>query len=180
MTKVVNKYKEPYDIYIGRGSKWGNPYSHQSNTKAQYVVATREEAIAKYREYLLNTPALLADIHELQGKTLGCFCKPKACHGDVLVELVNQLTPTMETKPMKTFNPMQYMAIDISNCYGLDKVTYEERIQWVKDNIDNLEQLADQAEEPMLYWKAVKALRQAQNGEAIGHTVALDSVCSGY
>lgn len=56
MTKVVNKYKESYDIYIGRGSKWGNPYSHQSNTKAQYVVATREEAITKYREYLLNTP----------------------------------------------------------------------------------------------------------------------------
>lgn len=81
---------------------------------------------------------------------------------------------------MKTFNPMQYLAIDIANQMGLDKVTYEERIQWVKDNIDNLEQLADQADEPMLYWKAVKALRQAQNGEATGHTVALDSVCSGY
>lgn len=80
---------------------------------------------------------------------------------------------------MKTFNPMQYLAIDIANQFGLDKVTYEERIQWVKDNLDNLEQLADQAEEPMLYWKAVKALRQAQNGEATGHTVALDSVCSG-
>ena len=80
---------------------------------------------------------------------------------------------------MKKFNPMQYLAIDIANCWGLDKVTYEERIQWVKDNIDNLEQLADQADEPMLYWKAVKALRQAQNGEATGHTVALDSVCSG-
>lgn len=34
---------------------------------------------------------LLNDLHELKGKTLGCFCSPLACHGDVLVELVNQL-----------------------------------------------------------------------------------------
>ena len=178
MTKVVNKYKEPYDVYIGRGSKWGNPYSHQSNTKAEYVVATREEAIAKYKEYLLNKPELLADIHELQGKTLGCFCKPKACHGDVLVELVNQLNPNMETK-MKEFNPIQYIAIDIANCYGLDKLNYEDRIQWVKDNLDDLENLEYQAEEPFLYYKAVRALRAGMAGEAINHHVALDSVCSG-
>ena len=183
MTKVVNKYKEPYDVYIGRGSKWGNPYSHQSNTKAEYVVATREEAIAKYKEYLLNKPELLADIHELQGKTLGCFCKPKACHGDVLVELVNQLNPNMETKveikPMKTFNPMQYIAIDIANCWGLDKTNYEDRIQWVKTNIDRLEELTQDAEEPYLYYKAVRALRDSMNGIPTNHTVALDSASSG-
>lgn len=93
MAKVVNKYREAYDTYIGRGSKWGNPFTHiASGTKAQYVVANREEAIAAYREWITqgNGKYLLNDLHELQGKTLGCFCKPQACHGDVLVELLNK------------------------------------------------------------------------------------------
>ena len=93
MAKVVNKYREAYDTYIGRGSKWGNPFTHiASGTKAQYVVANREEAIAAYREWITqgNGKHLLNDLHELQGKTLGCFCKPQACHGDVLVELPNK------------------------------------------------------------------------------------------
>lgn len=91
MTKVVNKYKEPYDVYIGRGSKWGNPFTHISKgTKAKYVVSSREEAIEKFREYILHGDGknLLNDLKELEGKTLGCFCKPKSCHGDVLVELI--------------------------------------------------------------------------------------------
>jgi hypothetical protein len=61
------------------------------NTKAQYKVATREEAIEKYREWIMTQPQLLNDLHELKGKVLCCFCKPKACHGDTLAELTNQL-----------------------------------------------------------------------------------------
>lgn len=80
---------------------------------------------------------------------------------------------------MKQFNPMQYLAIDIANHYGLDKKPYEERIQWVKSNIDNLESFQSQAEEPILFAKAVNALRLSQNNIPTGHTVALDSVCSG-
>ena len=80
---------------------------------------------------------------------------------------------------MKEFNPMQYLAIDIANQFGLDKVTYEERIQWVKDNLNYLEEYGNEAEEPLLYYKAVKALRTAQAGKPIGHTVALDSASSG-
>lgn len=80
---------------------------------------------------------------------------------------------------MKHFTPMQYLAIDIANTYGLDKLTYEKRIEWVRSNIDNLESYTDKAEEPMLYYKAVKALRDSQAGKPTGHTVALDSVCSG-
>ena len=92
-TRVVNKYKEPYDVYIGRGSIWGNPYTHREleGTKAQFKTETREEAIEKYREYILQRPDLLAKLHELDGKVLGCFCKPQSCHGDVLVELVKEL-----------------------------------------------------------------------------------------
>lgn len=74
---------------------------------------------------------------------------------------------------------MDYIAIDISNQYGLDKLTFEERIQWVRTHVDTLEQLTEQAEEPHLYWKAVNAFRKALKGLPVGHTVALDAVCSG-
>lgn len=91
-TRVVNKYKESYDVYIGRGSIWGNPYTHRdlAGTKAQFKTETREEAIEKYREYILQKPELLAKLPELEGKVLGCFCKPQSCHGDVLVNLINE------------------------------------------------------------------------------------------
>ncbi len=86
MTKVVHCKKAPSDIYIGRGSKWGNPYSHKEGTQAKEVVASREEAISRYEEYLLASPELMAALHELRGKTLGCWCKPLGCHGDVLAK----------------------------------------------------------------------------------------------
>ena len=92
-TRVVNKYKEPYDVYIGKVVSGGNPFTHiaDKKTKAGFVVSSRDEAIESYRDWLLKQPQLLKDLHELKGKTLGCSCKPKQCHGDVLVELVNGL-----------------------------------------------------------------------------------------
>lgn len=88
MTRVVNiRAGEPYDVYIGRGSKWGNPFSHKSGTTAQFVVASRDEAIERYRSYIADRSELMEALHELKGKTLGCFCKPAGCHGDVLAEL---------------------------------------------------------------------------------------------
>lgn len=94
-TRVVHCMVEPYDIYIGRGkgSPWGNPYTHKDEaiTLAKYKVATREEAVEKYREYILGRQDLLDRLHELKGKTLGCWCKPKICHGDVLVDLIKEI-----------------------------------------------------------------------------------------
>jgi len=92
MTKVVHCKREPWDIMIDRQTKWGNPYTHIKNkqTLAKFVVATRKESIEKYREYILNNEELMAALPELDGKTLGCHCKPLACHGDVLVELLNR------------------------------------------------------------------------------------------
>lgn len=88
VTTVVNiRATDRYDVYIGRGSKWGNPFSHKKGTSAEFVVASREEAIERYRGYLANRPELVEALHELKGKTLGCFCKPAGCHGDVLAEL---------------------------------------------------------------------------------------------
>lgn len=89
---VVHCKKEPFDVYIGRPSKWGNPFSHKEGTKAQFRVATREEAIQKFVEWIAQQDDLLADVHELKGKVLGCWCKPQACHGDVLAELAESVT----------------------------------------------------------------------------------------
>ena len=80
-TTVVNRRNASEDVYIGRGSKWGNPFKIGQD-------GSREEVIAKYREYLWQSPHLLDSLLELEGKKLGCFCKPHACHGDVLVRAV--------------------------------------------------------------------------------------------
>ncbi len=89
-TRVVHCKKEKYDIYIGRPSKWGNPFSHLENTMAEFKVASREEAIEKYREWINNKPDLLNSLLELKNKILGCWCSPKSCHGDVLIELLEE------------------------------------------------------------------------------------------
>ena len=82
MTTVVNKYRNSYDVYIGRGSKWGNPFVIGQD-------GSRDEVIEKYREWIITQPQI-NDIEELRGKRLGCFCKPSRCHGDILVELLNE------------------------------------------------------------------------------------------
>lgn len=80
-TCIVHCKKEPYDIYIGRPSKWGNPFQIGKD-------GTRDEVIEKFKNWIITQPKLLDDLHEIKGKTLGCWCKPKRCHGDVLVELI--------------------------------------------------------------------------------------------
>ncbi|ATW58365.1 hypothetical protein CNR37_00158 [Pseudomonas phage ventosus] len=93
---VVNKYKvnmdDPDIVYIGRGSRWGNPYSHKEGTRALYRVSTRHQAVAEYKRYLwskisdgyITREMLIA----LDGKRLACYCSPQACHGDVLVKAI--------------------------------------------------------------------------------------------
>jgi len=81
--KVVHCRRDPYDIYVGRPSKWGNPFVVGEN-------GTRSEVIKRYREWILEQPELLAEVHTLKGKVLGCWCAPLPCHGTVLVELADQ------------------------------------------------------------------------------------------
>ncbi len=82
MTKVVHcKSGVPYDIYIGRPSMWGNPFKIG-------IDGTREEVIEKFEEFYLMNGWMQAHIGELKGKTLGYYCYPLACHGDVLIKYV--------------------------------------------------------------------------------------------
>lgn len=83
MIKVVHKNKSKYDTYIGRGSKWGNPFIIGKH-------GNREEVVLKYTKYILANDSLLNSLHELDHKILGCYCSPKLCHGDILKYLRNQ------------------------------------------------------------------------------------------
>lgn len=81
--KVVHCKREKYDVYVGRPSKWGNPFTEGKD-------GTRAEVIKKYHKYILSNDGLLEQLDELEGKVLGCWCKPLPCHGDILVEVVMQ------------------------------------------------------------------------------------------
>ena len=75
MPRVHNKYHgtAPVDaVYVGRPTKWGNPYSHKDGTLAKYKVATVAEAIHAYEKFLLASPELLASLGELRGRDLVC------------------------------------------------------------------------------------------------------------
>lgn len=94
----------------------------------------------------------------------------------------------MNISNMKTFTGVEYLAIDVANTFGAhkptgfkgDKATFEERIQWVQDHFSQLEKMVSQVDEdPILYKKAVLALKRACNGETVGHMVPLDACCSG-
>jgi hypothetical protein len=82
---------------------------------------------------------------------------------------------------MKTFTGYEYLLIDVASQFGLDKLRFEDRIQWAVDHLADLEALATEADSKTrpLYIKAVQALRKAQAGEATGHLVGMDAVCSG-
>lgn len=90
MILVVNKRVVPCDVYVGRPSIWGNPFSHLRGTMAQYRVATREEAIARFETWILTQPHLIARLPELRGRVLGCWCAPLPCHADVLARMANR------------------------------------------------------------------------------------------
>lgn len=120
---IVNSHKHQTtenDVYIGRGSKWGNPFKIG-------VDGSREEVIEKYHEWIITRYDLTLAMDELVGKTLVCFCKPQACHGDVLETMVNEWRLWKKTNLDAAATEMQ--AIDeanerlnrIAKKYGLNK-----------------------------------------------------------
>ena len=103
--QVVNKTtyasSTPYQVYVGRGSVLGNPYTSKNldKTKAKYQCANKEEALSNYRKYLLekikdndkdicdelNAIFMLAVKHKCD---LVCYCAPNKCHGDIIKEII--------------------------------------------------------------------------------------------
>ena len=92
MTKVVNLYKDKYDIYIGRAGKnsdgyFGNPFSVE--------LYGRAGCLSKFRDYFNNRidadPEYKRRISELKDKILGCFCVPNKCHGHIYAEYLDRI-----------------------------------------------------------------------------------------
>ncbi|KKL15193.1 hypothetical protein LCGC14_2508010, partial [marine sediment metagenome] len=86
-------------VYIGRPSKWGNPFQigrrHEPAQGQPDIIIDREWAVYLYREMVedwkwRNTEAYQTIREELKGKNLVCWCAPLPCHGDVLLELANE------------------------------------------------------------------------------------------
>lgn len=84
-TVVVNQNQEDFDVYIGRPSDFGNPFP---------VGKDRKKAIKLYENYFLEKIEVDAEFKQkvlaLRSKKLGCFCKPLACHGDIIVEYLEK------------------------------------------------------------------------------------------
>ena len=89
------------NIYIGRkgivfidnkrfpkdDSLWANPYKISETT-------SREDVLRDYEEYIrekIKKENLISELLKLKYKNLGCWCKPEACHGDVLLKLIDEL-----------------------------------------------------------------------------------------
>lgn len=92
-TRVVNIRKEAYDVYIGRAGHgmdgyFGNPFRLGPGM-------TRDDTLDRYRKYFYHRLGIDKEfrkrIGELQGKTLGCFCKPNPCHGDIIKEYLDRM-----------------------------------------------------------------------------------------
>ncbi len=93
---VVHCQKSPYEVYIGRGKdpetfvpgEWGNRFSHRDSKFEIVRVESAEEAVACYKaelwERIRREELSLESLASLAGKTLGCWCAPACCHGDVL------------------------------------------------------------------------------------------------
>jgi len=79
----VGRRPAPDRVYVGRPTKWGNPFVIGRD-------GTRDEVIAKYRAWIAQQPALLAALGELRSKHLVCWCAPERCHAEVLLELANR------------------------------------------------------------------------------------------
>ena len=84
-TRVVNCHHDPYDVWVGRPSIWGNPY-HEGRD------GDRTTVIAKYQAWFLahlRDPRFHLATVQLRGKVLGCACAPKPCHAMVIAAWLN-------------------------------------------------------------------------------------------
>ena len=102
---VLNKHKSGIPegaVYIGRGSMWGNPFTHLKGTAARYVVKDRDEACDRHKEWLKDQirsgEVSLEQLAGLHNKQLVCFCAPLRCHGDTLVQAAAWATEKLANK----------------------------------------------------------------------------------
>ena len=99
MNKILNKkhhYIPHNAIYIGRGSKWGNPYRmHHETQRSQVIEQYRHHLGNMYKEGKINKEELAG----MKNAPLVCFCSPKPCHGDILTKAIQWATGHRKNPP---------------------------------------------------------------------------------
>lgn len=80
---------------------------------------------------------------------------------------------------MQTFTAKEYLKIDIANSFGLDKTTWDERINWFDQNENNLFDLLASADEPAMFFAGISAWFDVKEGKPSGYPISLDATASG-
>jgi hypothetical protein len=138
VARVVHVRSGEHDVYIGRPGVWGNPFVIGKD-------GTRDDVVEKYRRWVVGQPTLMARIGELRGKTLGCFCAPKRCHGDVLAHLANTLDIDQTSNSSSTINEYKRDASSAFDASEIERVRtpdYKSREKLVSMAIDDFLALA--------------------------------------
>jgi hypothetical protein len=129
------------NIYIGRSrivfidghrfpkksSIWTNPFKVENNRK--------ESVLLPYEKYIRNkieNEYGVDELLKLKGKTLGCWCKPKSCHGDILIKLINEYSRKTEiqSKDQQYYEVQHY-------CPCCDENQTETKCEYCEENICN-------------------------------------------
>ena len=110
VTTVINRRgnRTDFDVYVGRPSIWGNPYSTKSESLGKFIVETLDEALSGYARHLDETPHLVSRARrELRGRRLACWCvddlkrrAPIVCHAQILARVADGVAP-LEVLPAR-------------------------------------------------------------------------------
>jgi len=110
-TMVVNvHHTSQFQVYVGRGSRWGNPFRIGDH-------GTRLEVLKKYEEYIRSKPELMNSLHELKDKVLGCSCDPQPCHAHILARLADTeyvVCPKFQSMINDVSAKLDYKSVDQS------------------------------------------------------------------
>lgn len=135
------------------------------------------ESAMKYK-LIGNKPFFLDHGVDSRGRTydMGYHVKYQ---GASFKKAIVQITPEiLKDNIVFGYTPQEYLEIDIANCYGLDKLQFKDRLDWVRDNQDKLDEYED-ADNYFGYAAAVRAYRKTQSGYPTGHMVEFDACASG-
>lgn len=105
LTNIVNLASDKYDIYIGRSKTkqfhFGNPFSFKKSDCYHITVPTLDHSLINFYDWLRGTSYqdveperrlwIIDNIDKLKGKTLGCYCRPKKCHGDIYRVILGEI-----------------------------------------------------------------------------------------
>jgi hypothetical protein len=108
ITRVVNrKLTSDYDVYIGRGSPFGNPFAISRSEDGP----DRADVIERYRDYFFekmeSDPTFRTSVLALRGLRLACYCKPEACHGDIIADYLNKRPESLASNTGEGFDGIE-------------------------------------------------------------------------